>query len=138
MVELGSRQCASGLCLVNHFRGRVTCPYGQPDAQETSPDARCAVPPSGTPVSVGVNPQHTIRRSADSVYCSCRCAGPGPGPFCQCPEGYSCTPLVDDLKLSGSGSVIAGSYCTKQGYEFFNVLETRGAPSCNYDTRNCE
>src|SRR5579859_7285293 len=22
-------QCASRICLVNHFRGRVTCPYGQ-------------------------------------------------------------------------------------------------------------
>jgi hypothetical protein len=28
-VESKSATCASGLCLLNHFQGRVTCPYGQ-------------------------------------------------------------------------------------------------------------
>jgi hypothetical protein len=28
-VESKSFQCLTRLCLVNHFRGRVTCPYGQ-------------------------------------------------------------------------------------------------------------
>src|SRR5512135_3579696 len=28
-VDVSSAQCASGVCLVNHFRGRVSCPYGQ-------------------------------------------------------------------------------------------------------------
>ncbi len=28
-AESKSFQCLTRLCLVNHFRGRVTCPYGQ-------------------------------------------------------------------------------------------------------------
>src|SRR3981081_2451339 len=28
-VESKSFQCQTRLCLVNHFRGRVSCPYGQ-------------------------------------------------------------------------------------------------------------
>ena len=28
-VETRSAACATGVCLVNHFRGRASCPYGQ-------------------------------------------------------------------------------------------------------------
>jgi hypothetical protein len=28
-VDEGNDACGSGVCLVNHFRGRVSCPYGQ-------------------------------------------------------------------------------------------------------------
>jgi len=128
-VEIGSRQCSSGLCLANHFKGRVTCPYGQDDGDPS----QCLTPGSGDPVQVVVNPQDSRRRSMDSVYCSCRCAGPGPGPFCACPQGFSCTELVDDYGLATS-SAIAGSYCTKDGSEF------RGfeGPECNRTLMNCE
>ncbi|RYZ60788.1 MAG: hypothetical protein EOP08_14350 [Proteobacteria bacterium] len=51
-VESKSFQCQTRLCLVNHFRGRVSCPYGQ-DSQGNPPanvpgtalgQAGCAVP----------------------------------------------------------------------------------------------
>ena len=32
-IESKSFQCETRLCLVNHFQGRVSCPYGQTDAQ---------------------------------------------------------------------------------------------------------
>jgi hypothetical protein len=38
-VESKSFQCQTRLCLVNHFRGRVTCPYGQDNNGKPSLDA---------------------------------------------------------------------------------------------------
>jgi hypothetical protein len=49
-VESRSFQCETRVCIVNHFQGRVSCPYGQADP-EGSPNnpgpadrARCRVP----------------------------------------------------------------------------------------------
>ena len=36
-VESKSFQCLTRLCLVNHFQGRVTCPYGQSKDQSSLP-----------------------------------------------------------------------------------------------------
>ena len=128
-IEIGSPQCSSGLCLANHFAGRVTCPYGQVESGQ-----ECLVPGSGDPVQAAVQPQDSTRRSTDAVYCSCRCAGPGPGPFCSCPQGYSCTPLVDDIGLA-AGSAIAGSYCIKEGTAFD---PRRATIPCDRSLLNCE
>jgi hypothetical protein len=103
-VESRSFQCETRVCLVNHFRGRVSCPYGQ--SQETADAAKaagdgsqgihtggeaCRIPGTrgdklGDAITVPVPAQY-YRRSAkaspartgqgrveDSVYCSCRCA----------------------------------------------------------------
>jgi hypothetical protein len=56
-VESRSFQCQTRLCLVNHFRGRVTCPYGQGVTQQpptgvsncvtntaNGPTAGCCIP----------------------------------------------------------------------------------------------
>jgi hypothetical protein len=41
-VESKSFQCQTRLCLVNHFRGRVTCPYGQnPDGTPVAGTQSC-------------------------------------------------------------------------------------------------
>ncbi len=41
-TESKSFQCQTRLCLVNHFRGRVTCPYGQNmDGTPKSPATSC-------------------------------------------------------------------------------------------------
>lgn len=49
-IESRSFQCETRICLVNHFQGRVTCPYGQPapvkcdvegaGAERTRPDGK--------------------------------------------------------------------------------------------------
>ncbi len=42
-VESKSFQCQTRLCLVNHFQGRVSCPYGQQsDGTPTPPTTACA------------------------------------------------------------------------------------------------
>ena len=48
-VELRSFQCETRVCLVNHFRGRVSCPLGQDDylaqlAHEIATGRVCEVP----------------------------------------------------------------------------------------------
>lgn len=193
-VESRSFQCLTRVCLVNHFRGRVSCPYGQvEDTYEDDPrgpiedsgrsacagndvsgtdaaaDANCPPGPDGDRgsaddppcyvcdensgsdcsdpsclpggnqhartcrvptrdgsriedrVQVPVDPQFEERTAASTVYCSCRC-GPPEGAeednarYCECPSGYECLPLVDDLDL-GKGQ-LAGKYCVQSGTEY--------------------
>lgn len=100
-AETRSFQCETRLCLVNHFRGRVSCPYGQTkedlEAQNALPaDQRdlsklCTVPGtsgeappvndqygnqlkvSADVIQVPVATQLISRSPDNSVYCSCRC-----------------------------------------------------------------
>ncbi|MCH2108580.1 MAG: hypothetical protein MK135_04580 [Polyangiaceae bacterium] len=211
-VESRSFQCATRVCLVNQFRGRVTCPYGQEEitvdgegtnvaecgnvpstvsgvpfpitAKRTAdctaddlnlcntcnPDAvQNCCPAEGIPgtacdlgcmpgaikhsascrvpdrdgsslqdrVAVKVNPQYEERQADDAVYCSCRCADANGdsegGNFCECPSGFSCRQLVDDLNLGKDQ--LAGGYCVRNGSEF----DTTQPPStdCELADANC-
>ncbi len=100
-TESESFQCLTRLCLVNHFQGLVSCPYGQ--NSDSSPvqgaksfcntkagkAAGCCIPgnaagvdgidPStGAPLDgknlATVQPQCKDRPADKTVYCSCRCA----------------------------------------------------------------
>lgn len=134
-VESKSFQCLTRVCLVNHFQGRVSCPYGQTEEMAATcqdpancmpgtPEhaASCRVPgQDGSDVndriSVAVSPQRAERQTDKAVYCSCRCAGPDPNAnYCECPSGFSCTELVDNLGI-GKGQ-LAGSYCVKNGTRY--------------------
>lgn len=136
-VESRSFQCATRVCLVNHFQGRVSCPYGQTERDLRLPGddpARCRVPGSdgldrGEPIEVPVDPWLASRSAENSVYCSCRCDGPDPGAdYCECPSGYACAELVPELGELGSAN-LAGSYCVKQTPE-------RHAPATGADCRS--
>jgi hypothetical protein len=115
-VVTNTPQCESGLCLVNHFQGRVSCPYGNTHESVIPPD-RCYLPASEEEVLVDVAPQLTERTADVAVACSCRCDGPGPGPFCECPEGMQCEPLISPVDLPADAS-LAGSYCIPNGTAF--------------------
>jgi len=145
-VESRSSQCETRLCITDHFRGRVSCPYGQTSdyvvAQAanantfdgTAEPGLCYIPRSkAQAVSVAVAPQLLQRRAEDTVYCSCRCDGPDKAArYCTCPSGYSCSPLVPDL---GLGHVqLVGSYCLKDGIS--HQPGTTGA-SCSFADGNC-
>jgi hypothetical protein len=135
-VDIGSPKCSTGVCLANHFRGRVSCPYGQTqDEMASASTASCMVPGSATQVAVPVTPQLVGRRASDTVYCSCRCGGSGPGPFCACPSGYECSPVVPDVGI-GSSSVIEGSYCIKAGTTF--DPDHASVEPCSRTEANCE
>src|SRR5262249_41304091 len=139
-VESKSFQCQTRLCLVNHFRGRVTCPYGQNETGDAlqggvpfSGDAQaCTVPgstakitgqPSGGGKGKGalVQPQCTDRVADKTVYCSCRCANldgktDDGANYCKCPDGFSCSQLVTSIGAGDTG--LTGAYCVKDKTDY--------------------
>jgi hypothetical protein len=49
-VESRSFQCQTRLCLVNHFQGRVSCPYGQQEnGAPNKPETSCGTDSKGNP-----------------------------------------------------------------------------------------
>ena len=132
-VETRSFQCQTRTCLVNHFRGRVSCPEGQ--ASDGS--GGCVVPGSEIPVvpqrpaPLGscVAAQCMDRQADDAVYCSCRCANlagktDDGSVYCECPEAFECTELVASIGAARSEG-LTGRYCVKRGTEF------RAGSNCN-------
>ena len=144
-VESRSFSCVTRICLVNHFQGRVSCPYGQTDetaelcapaADTNAPGSAACADPNAPEYKTScrkpgadglerderiigkVEPQFADRQADDAVYCSCRCDGPDAGArYCEdVPDGFSCEKLVDDIGL-GKGQ-LAGSYCVKSGTEY--------------------
>jgi hypothetical protein len=138
-IESRSFQCETRLCLVNHFQGRVTCTYGQTQAEAESAQPRCFTPghkdDPNFRIQVAVAPQLQTRQAEAAVYCSCRCAGPDQNArYCECPDGYNCTKLVDDLGL-GRGQ-LAGSYCVRSGTAY--DAQKKVLIECNRDTAECQ
>ncbi|HEY4104298.1 MAG TPA: hypothetical protein VGM44_10420 [Polyangiaceae bacterium] len=120
-TESKSFQCETRVCMVNHFRGRVSCKYGQnPPMNADFSDAVCHVPGDPTSkIQVQVSPQLVGRQADAAVYCSCRCDGPDSNArYCKCPSGYACLHLRDALSIPGAGDQLAGSYCVREGTDY--------------------
>lgn len=131
-VESKSFQCQTRLCLVNHFKGRVSCQYGQ-DSNGNAPTmaAACTVPgdklhpitgnPADKRKGKTVAAQCTDRTADKAVYCSCRCANvdnktDDGGNYCACPDGFTCEQLVSSI--GGSNEGLTGGYCIKAGTKY--------------------
>ena len=116
LLDVGSPQCESGLCLAYQFQGRTDCPYGTLEGD-------CSA--EGGPSATGaIAAQLTGRRAKQAVTCSCRCDGPNP---CACPSGMVCESL-----FAGPGSDLParGGYC---------VFPPCGPSAlCNQALANCE
>jgi hypothetical protein len=137
-VESRSFQCETRICLVNHFRGRVSCPYGNDSSSVNVSNSEkpgdCYIPGSKDKVevpaaggqmaaAVAVDPQVKKRQAADAVYCSCRCDGPDANArYCECPSGFSCAKLVDKLPI-GEGAQLAGSYCIRENTDYVKTSD---------------
>jgi hypothetical protein len=155
-VESKSFQCLTRLCLVNHFQGRVSCPYGQTaDAQPNAPApvTACVTPGLGTKVdgrdSTGalVDPvkkafvpaQCSARTASLAVYCSCRCADVNGktddgANYCACPDGFTCTQLVSKVGVGNEG--LTGAYCVKNGAQY-DPNACGGITLCDPAKKNC-
>jgi hypothetical protein len=118
-LESGNSDCPlEGVCMTYRFRGRVSCPYGQTEA-DMSPsgnaEQRCYVPASdGQLVAVPVQPQLVATRGTRGVYCSALCADAKGGRndgrrYHECPGGYHCEPVA----YFASSSQLNGSYCVR-------------------------
>jgi hypothetical protein len=149
-VESRSFQCETRLCLVNHFQGRVSCRRGQASQVDSSGNPltgadfnpHCSIPgtlPSKDPndpnnIKVAVTAQLAARQTEKAVYCSCRCDGKDKtAKYCECPEGFECSPVVEQL-TQGSGQ-LAGSYCIRTGTRYQNNQDS--AKTCADDPGSC-
>ena len=88
-LEHGSPGCMGGVCLVDGFQGRATCPEGQAEGE-----GHCKTL-SGEVIEEAVCGQCTGYRTASRMYCSCRCDSLDPDePTCACPDDFECKPVV--------------------------------------------
>ena len=134
-AETRSMQCETRVCIVNHFQGRVSCPYGQTEEQSQR-DPRCFVPGSQTRIGSEVRPQLLDRRADDAVYCSCRCDGPDKkARYCECPSGFSCEEVIPKLGLTQKE--VSGSYCVREGTTYDRIA-LNASSACDAAKKNCE
>lgn len=128
VIENRSAQCRTGVCIANHFRGRVSCPYGQSAAGSgpaggsgpclTTDGSRPVTGEAGASKGALVAPQCRDRKADAAVYCSCRCANADGrtddgGNYCPCGAGFACTSLV--TSIGARADDLSGSYCLKVG-----------------------
>jgi hypothetical protein len=153
-VELPSPTADPGVivCLANHFRGRVTCPYGQDDSGDALPSVDGAtggpfpsgvgpcVTAMGADVTGQVEPQCSDRRAAKAVTWSCRCANASGktsdgATYCSCPNDTTCAQVVDPVAIGDQGPDLSGAYCIPTGanYEPFSACEI----ACDPTTTTC-
>lgn len=150
-LESKSFQCQTRLCLVNHFRGRLTCPYGQSAKGEppTGSGNSCSLPGGNcgkdkTQCIVGKNGNAEVpaqcanHRSDLAVFCSCRCQNEfgktdDGANYCSCPDGYKCSQLVQPTALGNEG--LTGGYCIKATDTFDPT--TSGCEACDANQQNC-
>jgi hypothetical protein len=148
-VTEGTPQCASGVCLADHFQGRASCPYGQTQSDLDKPPsdpARCRTTTKdnvvgSTPVTEVVPPQIVDRRAEDVMICSCVCGGDDPNrpTHCSCPAGMECAPLV-----VGFDGGIHQAYCIKSGKAYVrgstpttcSRTDTTPSTDCGNDRQN--
>ncbi len=162
-VESKSFQCQTRLCLVNHFRGRVSCPYGQDtggtatasgasfpgkDIKGNDYDA-CHVPgstdlitgnPNDPKTGAKVESQCVDRQAANTVYCSCRCANvdgktDDGANYCACPDGYQCTQLVSSIGPADQG--LTGAYCIKVNTQYDSAAACTTSCDPTITEQNC-
>ena len=95
-LETSSVQCRTRVCMVYRFQGDPSESIEQCQARDPA-DQRC----------------NSLPQQADidsRVYCTCRCDTTTDGAStCECPEGFSCEPILDDPNSPG----ITGSYCVR-------------------------
>ncbi len=90
LLETGSVQCATRVCIVDKLAGDPTDICGMPNASETC-----------------------VQESEveEKVFCSCRCNAPAGSkvPTCGCPAGFVCEEI---LQTGGDG--LRGDYCVRE------------------------
>ena len=141
-IEDRSFQCETRVCLINHFRGRVSCPFGNKGGGSTYSDAEdCFVPGTGVKVTANVKPQCPDRK--DSVYCSCRCGGTdSAAKYCDCPSGYVCQEVTASLDPTLMRP--HDKYCVRENdsrednYSCLGNLNCGKDDNCGYDSNKAK
>lgn len=124
--------CNGGACISNHFRGRVSCPMGNPAGGSlyTGADKECFVPGTQEKVTAAIAPQCRDRK--DNVYCTCQCAGSDASKsYCTCPTGFVCGRPTEPLDTSLLGP--DDKYCVRPG----NDSTQDGTTCCSVENPAC-
>jgi hypothetical protein len=136
-IELAPIPTSSGAptCLVDHFRGLVTCPYGQSATGQAPAGASPCITTGGQPVTGAVEPQCTDRLASAVVVWSCRCANTqgqtdDGSQYCSCPSGTACVQTITPL---GAEEDFSGAYCLSPAA----TAQPSCATSCNPATAPC-
>ncbi|MCU0693316.1 MAG: hypothetical protein MUF54_18150 [Polyangiaceae bacterium] len=133
-IDERSFQCETRVCLAKNFRGRVTCPFGNPagGSKYAGPDKECKVPGTEVQVTVDVVPQCADR--VGQVYCTCRCDGEdASAKYCDCPEDYVCTEVTNSLSADIGPN---DKYCVKKNDTAGDGYECRSL-GCDEDPNRC-
>jgi len=96
-VESRSFQCLTRVCLVNHFQGRVSCPFGQTEDEYNSDSV----------IAAGCGP---IEGSGRSKCAALNIADPGAPPNFQCAD-------LDADGCTDAGSLCSDASCAPGGFE---------------------
>lgn len=120
-VESKHPQCPGAVCLLNHFRGRTSCPYGQSSTCTSATPAQCV-----------------DRRAASTVLCSCRCANAAGktddgATYCSCPSNLVCSQLI--ASIGGPNDTFSGGYCVPPGTDY--VEGSACTSECDPQTNSC-
>jgi hypothetical protein len=132
-LDVSSPMCGGQACLVNHFQGRVSCPFGNVEGGSAVVGAKCTIPGSDTAVTQGVQPQCASR--LDAVHCSCKCGGEDTAAaYCTCPNGFVCAEIT--RYLDSPNLAPGDKYCARAGqdYQLDSVMCcTSSDPNCSCD-----
>lgn len=138
------------VCLVNHFRGLTTCPFGQNATGDGLPLADGGSAPfpegvgpcvdsHGVPVVGAVRPQCTDRLAKNTVFWSCPCANlqgrtDDGRSYCSCPNKMACLQLIPP---DGTGPIGPGmdAYCIPTGTDYQPFASC--AESCDWTIASC-
>jgi len=134
--------CNGGACVIDHFQGRTSCPYGQSADGAVPEGTACSIPGSDAAIQAAVAPWCSQRPPSEVVTCSCRCADlaggtDDSGTFCTCPAGFTCTQLVSSLG-AGVDTSLAGAYCIQAGSAFDPDGGPFSCSECNPTSNPCE
>jgi hypothetical protein len=142
-IEDRSFQCETRVCLIKHFRGRVTCPFGNPAGGSlySGSDKDCLVPGTSEVVGAAVSPQCSSRK--EQVYCSCRCAGEDSAAnYCECPEDYECKEVTRSLDPTlirpGDKYCVKNDDVVSDGYECAGLGCDEAPDKCGFSTNTYE
>ena len=142
-IEDRSFQCETRVCLIKHFRGRVTCPFGNTlgGSLYSGDDKDCVVPGTNEVVSQPVRPQCSSRK--DQVYCSCRCAGDDAAAnYCECPADYVCKEVTRSLDPTlvrpGDKYCVKNDDVVSDGYECAGLGCDESPDKCGFSKNTYE
>ncbi|MDC3981666.1 hypothetical protein [Polyangium jinanense] len=126
------QQCETGICLINNFQGRTSCPLGQPEPTPcTGPlDASCG--PDQSCVESGVVPVPCDPQAADGGASQCA----NYGGACNAEHG-ACECTADEHCPQGTTCDVTTKQCKKYVCHVPGSCQSEGASELDNEGKSC-